>query len=143
VPDDAGHRHRYSLTGPAAPASLDQVHALLEAVWSDCSDVTPADRMLFEIAVIEVAGNIVEHAPDGSPLEFTLHVRVHPDRIEAHFSDTGGRADVNLTDAAAMPPDMSESGRGLAMTLAAVDELLYRRDSNTNHWRIVRRRRAG
>jgi serine/threonine-protein kinase RsbW len=38
---------------------------------------------------------------------------------------------------------MAESGRGLALTLAAVDELVYRRDGDTNHWRIVRRRRTG
>jgi hypothetical protein len=36
-----------------------------------------------------------------------------------------------------------ESGQGLALTLAAVDELVYRRDGGTNHWRIVRLHRAG
>lgn len=41
-----------------------------------------------------------------------------------------------------MPSAMAESGRGLALTLAAV-ELVYRRDGDTNHWRIVRRRRTG
>ena len=98
--------------------------------------------MLFEVAVTEVGGNIAEHARDGTPLGFTLHVRVHPDRIEGDFLDDGRRAEVDLA-AAAMPSAMAESGRGLALTLAAVDELVYRRDGDTNHWRIVRRRRAG
>jgi serine/threonine-protein kinase RsbW len=141
VPDDEGRRHEYSLTAPAEPASLERTHALLQQVWSDYGDITDADRMLFEVAVTEVAGNIAEHASAGAPLDFTLHVCVHPDRIEAEFLDTGRRAEIDLA-AAAMPSEMSESGRGLAMTLAAVDELVYRRDSNTNHWRIVRRRRV-
>ena len=140
VPDDEDDRHEYSLTAPAEPASLERAHALLQEVWTDHGDVDAADRMLFEVAVTEVAGNIAEHAPDGTPLDFTLHVSVRPDRIEAEFLDTGRRAEIDLA-AAAMPSEMSESGRGLAMTLAAVDELVYRRDSNTNHWRIVRRRR--
>ena len=142
MPDDVGHRYEDSLTAPAEPASLEHIHALLETAWSDCSDVTDADRMLFEIAVTEVAGNIAEHATDGAPLDFTLRIRIHADRLEAEFRDTGRRAEVDLSSAG-MPADLAESGRGLAMTLAAVDELQYRRDSNTNHWRIVRRRGAG
>jgi serine/threonine-protein kinase RsbW len=67
---------------------------------------------------------------------------VHLDRIEGEFLDNGCRAEVDLATAA-MPRAMSESGRGLALTLAAVDELVYRRDGGTNHWRIVRLRRAG
>jgi serine/threonine-protein kinase RsbW len=141
VPAEAGQGQEHSLTAPAEPGSLDQVHALLQTLWSDCTDVGASDRTLFEIAVTEVAGNIVEHAPDGAPLEFTLHVRVHPDRVEAEFRDTGRRVDVDPA-AATFPPDMAESGRGLALTLAAVDTLEYRRERSTNHWRLVRRRRA-
>jgi serine/threonine-protein kinase RsbW len=142
VPDDEGRRHEYSLTAPAEPASLERMHALLQEVWSDHGDITDTDRMLFEVAVTEVGGNIAEHAHDGAPLDFTLHVRVHLDRIEGEFLDNGRRAEVDLATAA-MPRAMSESGRGLALTLAAVDELVYRRDGCTNHWRIVRLRRAG
>jgi serine/threonine-protein kinase RsbW len=100
----------------------------------------PTDRILFETAVIEIAGNIAQHASGGSPLDFTLHLCVQPDRIEAEFSDRGRRVDVDL-DAVAVPEGLAESGRGLAMALAAVDELQYRREGPTNHWRIMRRRR--
>jgi serine/threonine-protein kinase RsbW len=137
---DGGGRSERSLTAPAEPGSLDRVHALLQVLWADDGDVVPADRMLFETAVIEIAGNIAQHAPDGSPLDFTLHLCVQPDRIEAEFSDHGRRVDVDL-DAVTVPNGLAESGRGLAMALAAVDELQYRRDGLTNHWRIVRRRR--
>lgn len=142
MPDDEGGRHEYSLTAPAVPASLDRVHALLQEVWAAHGDLAETDRMLFEVAVTEVGGNIAEHAHDGEPLDFTLHVRVHPDRIEGDFLDDGRRAEVDLA-AATMPRALSESGRGLALTLAAVDELVYRRDGGTNHWRIVRLRRPG
>lgn len=141
MPDDEGNGQEYRLTAPAEPASLERVHALLAEVWSDHEDVTETDRMFFEVAVTEVAGNIAEHAPDGAPLDFTLHVRVHCDRMDAEFVDDGRSAQIDLAGVA-MPSTMSESGRGLAMTLAAVDELAYRRDGDTNHWHIMRRRRV-
>jgi anti-sigma regulatory factor (Ser/Thr protein kinase) len=129
----------HSLTAPAEPGSLEQVHALLQALWAEYNDVTPADRVLFETAVIEIAGNIAQHAPDGVSLQFTLNLWVRPDRVEAEFRDHGRHVDIDL-GAIALPDDSAESGRGLAMARAAVDELQYRRDGSTNHWCIVRRR---
>jgi len=128
-----------TLVAPAEPAALDQVHDLLQALWEDAGDVTLEDRICFETAVTEIAGNIVLHAPDGSPLDFTVEVSVHPDRIEARFRDAGRRAHVDLTTAR-LPEDLAESGRGLALALAGVDELEYRRDGTINRWRVTRRR---
>ena len=129
----------YSLTAPAEAGSLEQVHAALQDLWAEHDDVRAADRVLFETAVIEVAGNIAQHAPDGMRLEFTLNLRVKPDQVEAEFRDDGRPVDIDL-GALALPDDFAESGRGLAMARAAVHELQYRRDGTTNQWRIVRRR---
>ena len=129
----------YTLRSPADPGSLERVHALLEQVWAGHADVVADDRMRFEIGVTEIAGNIVEHAAALRPIEFQLGVRVHDDRLEARFRDPGQRMEVDLV-AAGMPDALAESGRGLALALAVVDELTYRRDGADNHWLIVRRR---
>ncbi len=71
------------------------------------------------------------HAPRGDALA---------DRVEARFTDTGRPTLVDLA-AAAMPGELAEDGRGLALARAAVDELSYERDGAVNRWRIVRRRR--
>jgi len=47
---------------------------VLEALWGEYDDVTPSDRILFETAVIEIAGNIAQHAAAGVPLQFTLNL---------------------------------------------------------------------
>ena len=132
----------YVLAARAEPSSLDRVHALLEAVWTAHQDVSPADRMHFAIAVTEVAGNIVEHSSDGRALDFTLHIRVLAESLEAGFEDRGGRVDVDL-GSVGLPDDLAESGRGLALTMSCVDLLEYRREGHTNHWRMVRRRTSG
>jgi serine/threonine-protein kinase RsbW len=130
----------YSLSTVAVPACLNRVHDLLEAAWAEHPDVGLTDRTLFEIAVTEVAGNIVEHAAAGDePLEIRVVVHVADPRLEASFEDGGPAADGDL-DAAGFPDDLAESGRGLALARRAADEVAYWRDGTTNHWRIVRGR---
>jgi serine/threonine-protein kinase RsbW len=128
-----------SLTAPSEPSSLDRVHALLEDVWAAQEDVGPADRMAFAIAVAEVAGNIVAHSGGGQELDFSVRIRVGPEHLEAEFRDPGQRVDVDLSTVE-MPDDLAESGRGLALALRCVDHLEYRRQDETNHWRLIRRR---
>ncbi|MGY1822916.1 ATP-binding protein [Geodermatophilus sp. SYSU D00079] len=125
------------LTASTVPASLEAVHALLERLWLEHGEVVPEDRMRFEIAVTEIAGNIIRHATDGDPIDFELEVVARPGRLQAEFRDGGKRVDVEL-DGAQLPSQLAESGRGLALALAAVHELGYRREGSTNHWRIVR-----
>lgn len=128
-----------TLTAPAEPASLDRVHALLESLWADHEEVSPADRMHFAIGVAEVAGNIVQHAGNGQPLEFSLKLGVDAEALSAEFEDPGRRVEVDLT-AVSLPGPAATSGRGLALVLLCVDQLEYRREGQTNHWRLVRRR---
>ena len=125
------------LTASTEPASLEDVHALLERLWLEHGEVVPEDRMRFEIAVTEIAGNIIRHATDGDPIDFELEVVARPGHLQAEFRDGGKRVDVQL-DGAQLPSQLAESGRGLALALAAVHELTYRREDSTNHWRIVR-----
>ena len=125
------------LTASTEPASVESVHALLERLWLEHGDVLPEDRMRFEIAVTEIAGNIIRHATDGGRIDFELEVVAQPDRLQADFRDDGKPVDVDLSGAT-LPDQLAESGRGLALALATVHELNYRRDGSTNHWRIVR-----
>jgi hypothetical protein len=62
---------------------------LFDSVEATVDEVDPSDRMLFETAVVEIVGNLVEHArtPDGTPVTITAHVAVHPDRVEARLAD--------------------------------------------------------
>lgn len=128
-----------SLTAPTEPASLDRLHDLLGAVWAAHEDVGQADRMSFAIAVTEIAGNIVAHAGGGRSLDFSVRIWVGPQHLEAAFEDPGQRVAVDLS-AVEMPDDLAESGRGLALALRSVDHLEYRREGETNHWRVIRRR---
>ena len=135
---------RLELSGPAAEAVLDEVHALLERLWSTHRDVGEADRFRFETALIEIVGNVVEHAhgPQGTTPGVAILLGATDTELLASVSDNGGPVDVDL-GGVAMPDADAESGRGLAIAAAVVDDLSYERGDDRNHWRVRCLRAAG
>lgn len=125
---------------PTTTDAVDLAHEQLAQLWAADGDVSPLDRTRFELAVIEILGNIVEHAwaaDQGHPSErrLTLELDLTPERLLAVLSDNGVPTSVDLS-AATMPDEDAESGRGLALSLAAVDALDYAREGARNVWRI-------
>jgi serine/threonine-protein kinase RsbW len=135
---------------PATAQQLDAVHAAVDRFWAkvDTTVTHPPNeqwRARFATALAEIAANIIRHAYPGGrePRPMRLHLYAYPDRVEALFSDQG---------VAFIPPppaedepefdllDLPESGRGLAVAQACLDELEYRRTGEgTNEWRLVKR----
>lgn len=144
---DVGDRSpgRLELSGPATPEMLDLVHAVLERLWADNPDVSEGDRARFETAVIEILGNIVEHAyrldpaddpDDESARRFDVSLVATDEELVAAFGDNGMPVALDLSNVT-MPDEEAESGRGLALAAAAVDDLTYERVEGRNHWRLL------
>ena len=128
--------HMVSMSSP--PDDVDTVHALLENVWRDSPNVSMIDRMSFETALIELVSNVIRHADSGLGVICTLTVEVTPDRIDATIRDTGEPGNVELVGRA-MPGDLAESGRGIPLIQALVDDLSYEREGNLNRWNLHRK----
>lgn len=142
---------RISLMARADPEIMELVHAALSQLWVAHPDITEGDRIRFETAVMEVLGNIIEHAyrldsgsdsPDAHARRFHLVLGVTHDQVVATFGDNGEPAELDLS-AASMPGMEAESGRGLPLAKAALDELHFERIDGRNHWTLVRRRQVG
>lgn len=126
------------------------MHAALDRFWAALDGALPQPpdsrwRMLFTTAVVEIAANIARHAhpPEMPPRWMRLRLFAYPDRVEARFSDRGIPYGLPLEPTLPAPDldvlDLDESGRGMAITRAAVDELHYRRTrSGANSWRLVK-----
>jgi serine/threonine-protein kinase RsbW len=121
------------------PGDVDAVHALLEAVWADAPDIPMMERFKFETALLELASNVVKHADGGSGLWCTLEIDAHSDSIQATVFDDGEPSDDRILVPRDMPDALSESGRGIAMIQALVDDLVYSREGTMNRWHISRR----
>jgi serine/threonine-protein kinase RsbW len=142
----AGSPGRLVLTAPATPEVIDLAHVMLEHLHTEPEQATPTARMRFEMAVIEVLGNIVEHAyshdaslaldehSEGRRVEIRLALT--PDHLVASLSDNGRPVTLDLEDLP-MPDEMAESGRGLALASAALDVFEFERIGDHNHWRMA------
>lgn len=129
---------------PAVSASLDALQDRLAETWTDIgADVADHDRLRFEMAAVEIVANIIEHAghQDTPPPVRTISclVVVDDDELRAEFADDGRPAAIDLS-AVVMPGEDAESGRGLALAVAAVDDLSYEREDGINRWTLVCRR---
>lgn len=138
---------RLELSAPATPAMLDLLHNVLETLWEQHADVADSDRIRFETAVIEVLGNIVEHAYelDDAPTDvlrrFDVTLSASDEQLVARFGDNGIPMAIDLSRVA-MPDEDAESGRGLALAVAALDDLSYERVDGRNIWHLTCRRRG-
>lgn len=129
----------YELGGISVPRDMEQLHDLLEQASSEHPHVPPADVMMFETAVMEVANNVVEHGRPAGQVRWQFSLRVLPDALTARLSDSGEEYPGWHADGVPdMPGEMAESGRGLALASAVLDELDYQREDGVNVW-VMRR----
>jgi PAS domain S-box-containing protein len=120
----------------AVPEELETIHRAMAGFWLRLEPRPDDDwRMRFELAVSEVAANIIEHA---RPDLMSLRLSAEADVITARFRYEGpGWTD---TRRAAEPDPMAERGRGLFLARTGVDEVIYNRVGATVNWRLVKRR---
>jgi serine/threonine-protein kinase RsbW len=130
----------YTLEALAVPESLNLLHELLERAGCDHPDIAEADLMLFETAVIEIAGNVVEHGRPRGNVRWNFSFNVLPERLIGMLSDRGESYEGDVS-ASQMPGEMDESGRGIVLARMALDELRYERHGGANHWTMRRERR--
>ncbi len=121
----------------AAPVDLERLQTSLDPLRTS-PDVPPRDLMLFETALVEVAGNVVRAGGGRAMFEAVVVVTLWPDRLEAELRDTGRPAPVDLDRP--LPDALDEHGRGLPLARAALDELRYE-PGTPNRWLLVRRLR--
>jgi serine/threonine-protein kinase RsbW len=137
--------HTVALDLRVTPDAVDEVQDALARFWEH-DGVSMLDRIRFETALVEIVGNVVEHAYEldsgsGHPGGRALQVRLGLDdaSIEAEVSDNGLPVEIDL-GLVTMPDEDAESGRGLALAIAAVDDMRYERSGGRNRWVLVCRR---
>lgn len=116
-------------------AALDRVHQALAELWARAPHVADTDRTLFEIAVLEVATNVVVHGRTAT--EATIELRASETEVQAIFRDNGAPTEVDVA-AAEWPGELAENGRGLPMARAALDDFSHHRVDDLNVWRLRR-----
>ncbi|MDO9398507.1 MAG: ATP-binding protein [Herbiconiux sp.] len=136
------NEERKSQLFSSPPDDVEAVHAFLETVWASNPEVSEFDRMAFETALIELASNVIQHAGGEGGVTCVLTVNADENGLSASLADTADAGGIVLMNRA-MPDELSESGRGIALIQALVDDLRYERVDERNVWTISRAREAG
>ena len=85
--------HRLDFASP--PDDVTAVHEFLARVWGTEPSVGPEDRMAFELALVELASNVVEHAGADARVACSLALAVRDGGLEAGLTDDGLPASVD------------------------------------------------
>ena len=127
----------YTLDGLAVPESIQLLHGLLDDVRRDHPDLDDDTLAMFETAVVEIHGNVVQHGePQGGVLySFTLDVL--EDRLVGVLTDNSATTP-DLSEADSLPDEESESGRGLWLAQASLSDLRLDRVDGRNRWTLTR-----
>lgn len=128
-----------TVEGCGGAECLDRVAAAVGALWEAQPEVGDADRLLFETAVVELVGNVVEHAL--ATAHAVVHLGASPEHLWVEVHAPGPTVEVDLDPP--LPPDDSRSGRGIPLVRRTTHELTLTRDGGVNVWRAVRRVGAG
>lgn len=130
---------RSSLQGPATAGTVETIHTRLDRLWARAPYVPDPDRAAFTLAVVEAATNTVRHAVPATraPIRLKVNLTADPLRLEAEIYEIGA-APVDIDLDAAMPGELLESGRGLAMIQSLVSSVCFERAGDANVWLLCR-----
>ena len=122
-------RSEYLILARLALAGIARETPIEESVLAD-----------LKLAVTEACGNAVRHAYAGAPGVVEVRFAVEPGSIEIVVSDDGDAQHVTPALPATMPADGEppESGMGLAIIEAVVDELDVSARDGTDRGTVVR-----
>jgi len=114
------------------------VHAFLQDIWEKSPHVSIRDRHSIETAIIEIVANIILYSVATSGITCEIVIEIGAESIKATISDNGDLADL-VIDEHIMPDEFSESGRGISLIRALVDELEYDNSNGKNTWCISKK----
>lgn len=130
------------IDGPARLALVDSALDAVDTLCAEAGTVLSDDQTAFTLAVSEVATNMVQHSGDTSPVTVSVDLRLSADELRAVLVDTAPPASIDW-HGVAMPDIDAESGRGLALARAVLDEFVHTYDERGNTWTLVRRLTGG
>jgi len=129
----------YRVAGRAIDTSLGELHELLDQVRAEQTELDALELAMLETAVIEVAGNVIEHGTPPGGIEYEFLLEVSGNGLHGLLYDNGDQVSLPDTNGAEQD-ELAESGRGLLLARAALTELRYERQGDRNAWFMTRLR---
>lgn len=120
------------------PDDISLVHDFLASIWKENSRVSRRDWNSIETAVIELASNIILYSNATRGIRCQIIIEVNREGVHVTITDNGGLAELEI-DEHIMPDEFSESGRGIPLIRALVDEFTHKSLNGENQWKISKK----
>lgn len=127
----------FTLEARADAEALPHLHDLIARARATHPEADEEAFMMLRTAALEIAGNVVQHGRPPGQVRWSFTLRVGRDVLEGVLADDGEEYECDLS--AVMPDPWAESGRGIPLAQAALDELDYTRHDGKNVWTMRRR----
>jgi serine/threonine-protein kinase RsbW len=129
----------YAVSGRATGSGLTELHELIDRVRTEHPELEAGELTMLETAVIEVAGNVVEHGRPPGDVRYEFVLEIGGDGLRGTLVDDGDRV---VLPERGDQDEMAESGRGMLLAHAVLSELRYERQGDRNVWFLTRSRPA-
>ncbi len=120
------------------PDDIFDVHEFLRTIWEEKSSLSEPDRYSIETAIIELTTNIFQYSEVTGRIACKIVIEIEGGKVLVTVTDNGELAVLEL-DEHLMPDEFSESGRGIALIRALVDDFSFDTTGNKNQWRLSKR----
>ena len=122
------------------PQVVDALQDEFSRIWPRAEQIPPEDRMPFELAVVEVASNVVQHAHaiEGNDLVLTVELEIRRHVLLARLYEINAEPVPEVLGDGELPPPEAEHGRGLSMVRQLVTTVTCERQQGTNVWTLSR-----
>ena len=116
----------------------------IDAILQRLGDLIPgAEKVSREVQVAaqEICANVVDHAykdDENGRLTIEINIVLKESRLDIHIKDTGKEFDPALVREPALG-ELQERGFGLYFAQKLMDEVVYQREHNENHWHLVKK----
>ncbi len=120
------------------PDDVNAAHEFLQNIWAENPHIPSRVQISFETAIVELVANIILYSVASSGVRCDVFIEIGDGQIDATISDNGDLVEMALEEHI-MPDEFSESGRGIPLMRALVDELSFDTSQNQNAWRMSKR----
>ena len=125
-----------TLRGKSELAFVDEILDCVEGLWEEAPHVADENRMMFMLAVSEVATNLVKH--NDHPVTVWVTLTADHDQLEAIIQDDAPVLKIDW-ETIAQASDDDESGRGMALVRSVLHEFRSDGVPPGNQWTLVRK----
>ncbi|MFK7803879.1 MAG: ATP-binding protein [Anaerolineae bacterium] len=135
--------YRICIELPSSHRFLNVAGLTIDAVLHRLGDLLPGAEDVsreVQVATQEICANVVDHAYEADSdgrLKIEIVIELNESKLDVHIRDSGKEFDENIVQQPELG-SLQERGFGLYFAKKLMDNVIYSRENNENHWHLIK-----